>query len=328
MRTLATGIFAIGLALSFAGSRAQQLLPPTPEVPGAQPTQNFGPPASLSTKVPLRPPESGNANVQRAQRINPLPPNTNNPRLLRPVPQPARPPELTALQFDATVKEHTAKAGETTAQFVFALTNISKEEVTVNWVRPSCGCTVAKLPPVPWKLAAGEGGQMEFALDLKGKHGLLSKYVQVDTSHGQKLLNIKATIPQGAEVAGMDQRTRNMQLALADRQVVFRGDCAKCHSEPAVGKLGEPLFAAACGICHEAPHRATMVPDLANVKNPGTKDYWKLWVTTGKPGSLMPAFAQAHGGPLTQDQIDSLAEFLVKKYPAKEVVSTSAAGGQ
>ena len=314
MTKLSTGIIAF--ALSVAAIAAQTpVLPPTPA----------GSPAGIAPAQPK--PAVQPANLQP---LAPSPAPQRAPQRPAFQPQPTQAPrDVTALQFDDTVKEYTAKPGDLMASYTFAVTNISKEEVTINWVRPSCGCTAAKVPPVPWKIAPGEGGTMQFDLDLKGKHGLLSKYIQVDSSHGQKLLNIKANISAEAATGGMDQRTRNMQMALADRQVVFRGDCAKCHSEPAVGKMAEPLFAAACAICHEAPHRATMVPDLANLKtNPGTKEYWKMWVTTGKPGSLMPAFAKAHGGPLTDEQIDSLAEFLTKKYPAKTVASGGAAGGQ
>ena len=112
-----------------------------------------------------------------------------------------------------------------------------------------------------------------------------------------------------------------MQLAMADRQAVFKNDCASCHVAPAVGKKGEQLFAAACSICHEAPHRATMVPDLHALKFTPTKDYWHNWISNGKPGSLMPAFAQAQGGPLTDEQIESLAEYLTHYFPQRSVVA-------
>ena len=227
------------------------------------------------------------------------------------------------MAWDNVSKDYHARAGEVTAPFSFALTNVSSEEVTINWVRPSCGCTVAKLPPTPWKLAPGEGGTIELNVDLRGKYGTLSKYVSVDTSHGQKMLNIRVEIPTGGRMAGgMDARTRNMQLAMADRQIVFRGECASCHSAPTVGKMGGELFSAACAICHEAPNRATMVPDLHALTIDPTREYWKHWITHGKPGSLMPAFSQAQGGPLTPEQIASLAEYMAEEFPNRKVAAT------
>ena len=162
---------------------------------------------------------------------------------------------------------------------------------------------------------------MEFSIDLRGKYGVLSKYISIDTSHGQKYLQMKIHIPQQpAQVAtaatGMDSRTRNMQLAMVDRQIVFKGDCAKCHAAPAVGKTrGDELFAAGCAICHDTPNRASMVPDLRALGKATSEDYWKVWITHGKPGTLMPGFAKAYGGPLTDEQIDTLSKFLWEKFP-------------
>lgn len=229
------------------------------------------------------------------------------------------------LAWDSVLKEFTAKSGDTEAKFTFGVTNTSASNVVINWVRPSCGCTVAKLPPTPWTLQPGESGHMDFTLDLKGKYGTLYKYISVDTSHGQKMLNIRATIPEGTTVAGVDSRVRNMQLAMADRQIVFRGDCARCHSTPLAGKThGQEIYQIGCAICHDAPNRATMVPDLASVVNPGTKEYWQLWIRHGKPGTLMPAFATHQGGPLSEAQIDALSAYMIEKYPARATKAVSA----
>ena len=109
---------------------------------------------------------------------------------------------------------------------------------------------------------------------------------------------------------------RNQLMTLGDRQAVFKGDCVKCHVEPAKDRHGEKLFIAACGICHVSDHRAAMVPDLAAVKTATNADYWRAWITYGKPGSLMPAFAKEQGGILDEKQIDSLVEYLAKKFPS------------
>jgi hypothetical protein len=107
-----------------------------------------------------------------------------------------------------------------------------------------------------------------------------------------------------------------MQLALTDRQTPLKQqDCAKCHVEPAVGKLGKELYATACAICHNAEHRATTVPDLQILPHPLPADYWRMAVTLGKTNSMMPAFAKDHGGFLTPEQITSLVEYLTKDFP-------------
>jgi mono/diheme cytochrome c family protein len=81
------------------------------------------------------------------------------------------------------------------------------------------------------------------------------------------------------------------------------------------GKYGKTLYDADCGICHEGEHHASMVPDLHAIKTPTNAEFWRTWIAHGKPGSLMPAFSTAEGGPLTDIQISSLASYLAATIP-------------
>ena len=110
-------------------------------------------------------------------------------------------------------------------------------------------------------------------------------------------------------------RQRNQELALADRQAVFRNDCASCHAAPLGGKTGAELFQLACLICHAPAHRATMVPDLMIAREPRNAGFWRQWIAEGKEKTLMPAFAQRLGGPMTDAQIESLVEFALAQLP-------------
>lgn len=211
------------------------------------------------------------------------------------------------LAFDAAHKRITARFGETNAVVSFAVTNVSRAPVVIYDVVPSCGCSVATLPAKPWMLPPGARGAFSVGTDVRGKSGSLLKTVVVQSSAGARQLTYQVDILEPANPA---DRARNQALAKADRQAVFKGDCARCHAEPARGKTGRELFTAACGICHEAEHRATMVPDLKALKKPTNRDYWLQWIAHGKPGTLMPAFWDKASGPLTDVQIHSLADFL------------------
>ena len=226
------------------------------------------------------------------------------------------------LSFDATMKTQDAKLGQESSAFTFALTNTSAAPVVIKAVNSSCGCTVASLPSKPWNLAPGEHGEVKVNVDLRNKWGLLTKSLTLDTSAGYKPLIIRVNIPEPAAPAqapsGVDMnRQRNMLVAMNDRQAVFKGDCARCHVEPARGKMGKELYTAACAICHDGPHRAGMVPDLHTLKHPTNYEYWKFWTTSGKPNSLMPAFAKNLGGPLSPEQIESLSVYLSKNIPSR-----------
>lgn len=213
------------------------------------------------------------------------------------------------------------------------VTNVSNAEVSINSLRTSCGCTVAQLPTTPYKLLPGSNVPINVTMDLRGKSGSVTKSVSVDTSVGFKSLLVKVNIPADATqntaaatpgAAGNMDRAKNIQSALADRQAVFKGDCASCHVEKGKGKMGQELYAASCGICHDAEHRAAMVPDLKVPRSQRDLAFWQKWIMEGKPGTMMPAFAQIHGGPLTQDQIDSLTVYLFQNYPkAPKIVVAS-----
>lgn len=289
--------------------------------------------------LPPAPPSFPGATVEPAPAPPVVRPAVVVPQPFRPIPQPlgltnqttvskpivrvvSGPPRVemgtNVLVFDDEMKHETLKPGEYLAVMTFRFTNITTTNVTISAVRTSCGCTVPKLPAMPWTVAPGSSNAIEFHMDLRGKRGTLTKIATVESSSGVKSLALKGTIPDAPALAAggaggadsMGDRVRNLQIAAADRQAVFRGDCAKCHFEPAVGKMGESLYGAACGVCHEAEHRAAMVPDLRALKQSTDANYWKSWIINGKPGTLMPAFAQAHGGPLTDAQVESLTAFL------------------
>ena len=67
-----------------------------------------------------------------------------------------------------------------------------------------------------------------------------------------------------------------------------------------------------------------MVTDLKTLKHPTDLEYWTRWIKEGKSGSMMPAFAPEHGGPLTSEQIASLAQWLNENYKGNsQAVSAS-----
>jgi mono/diheme cytochrome c family protein len=232
--------------------------------------------------------------------------------------------ETSPLKWDALSKETVPDKTAVEARFVFNFTNGLAEPVVIQKIHTSCGCTVAKAARVPWPISPGTNGHIDVIMDLRGRFGLFTKTVFVETSHGTSILQprvqIKHQPPIGKVVMPtvggknpsdpVDRRQANMQLASADRQAVFRGDCAGCHAAPARGKSGARLYAAVCGICHDAEHRASMVPDLTQLNKPTPASYWNHWIRIGNPVSIMPAFAKSVGGPLSDEQISSLVEFL------------------
>jgi cytochrome c553 len=222
------------------------------------------------------------------------------------------------LAWNSLTQEATVAADASNAYFVFSFTNVSPGNVAILDVHPSCGCTTAQLPPLPWIIAPGTNGQFGLTVNLAGRTGMQIKTVNVKTDKGFKQLILKITIlPPVVATQSDADRARALEMAKADRQAVFRGDCATCHVKPGTGKYGQPLYDAICAICHESKTRASMVTDLHNIKTPTNKDFWETWIAHGKAGSLMPAFSTADGGPLSDMQIASLAGYLDMTIPSQ-----------
>lgn len=232
--------------------------------------------------------------------------------------------ETNALKWDSMEKTLKAQGGQETAHFEFAVHNDSGATVSVTKISTSCGCTVAKMPATPWVLPHGAKDVLKVDVDLKGRYGTIHKNVLIHTDAGYQTLKVNVELPEApnsptpaentALIRDLNTRVKNIQMALGDRQAVFRGDCRECHVDPGQDKHGKELFVASCAICHEAKNRASMVPDLKKPKMATSLVYWKQWVMAGKAGSLMPAFAKEFGGPLTPEQVDSLCKYLNEEY--------------
>lgn len=221
------------------------------------------------------------------------------------------------LAWDDLMKSTDASADQSQAHFVFNFTNISSGNVALLNVHPSCGCTTAQLPALPWVITPGTNGQIGVTVNIAGKSGTLFKKITLFTDKGKMDLNLRINIlPPVTPTLSDADRAMGMAAAKVDRQAVFKNDCATCHVKPGEGKYGKELYDAVCAICHEAEHRATMVPDLHNLKVPTNEQFWQTWIAHGKPGSFMPAFSQSDSGPLTDMQIASLAAYLDQAIPS------------
>lgn len=223
-----------------------------------------------------------------------------------------------ALLPERTEQSYDAQPGEVEVVFTFRLKNVSPQPVVITDVKTSCGCTVARMPARPWTIPVGKTDELKLAFDMRGRTGLQTKSATVETERGRRMLTMNIRIP-AAPAMGADPglRERNQALAKADRQAVFKGDCARCHAVPTIGLSGGDLYKAACGICHEAEHRASFVPLLTDLRRPPDRDYWRTMVVAGKHGTLMPGFSADMGGPLNRMQIDSLVEYLIATYAAR-----------
>ena len=144
-----------------------------------------------------------------------------------------------------------------------------------------------------------------------------NKNITITTDKGMKSVMMRIDFLPAVVIKMTDeQKAAGIAASKTDRQAVFKNDCATCHTKNISGRYGQELYKNACAICHEAENRATIVPDLGKLTVPTNEDFWRTWITYGKPGSVMPAFAKSQGGPLDDLQIASLAQFLNTLHPS------------
>ena len=221
------------------------------------------------------------------------------------------------LVFDAETKEYHATAEEQSARFTFYATNVWTNTIVIQEAYASCHCAAATMPAHPWILAPGESGAVTATVELGGREEEeLIRTLTFFTSVGERVLTLKVSVAAPSRRANTPlteaERKAAVAQAAADGRAIFKGDCAACHADKARGLLGKELYAAACGICHDSTQRAAFVPDLRGLKQRADLDYWKAIIARGKPHTMMPGFAGAEGGPLTELQVTSLAAYLEK----------------
>jgi mono/diheme cytochrome c family protein len=226
-----------------------------------------------------------------------------------------------AKRADIALVTNLVTAADSTIQTnVTTITNFTPVSVAIGSVHASCGCTQPELPPLPWVIPPGGQGEFAATVNLEGRSGMMIKSITVSTDKGYKDLYMRITVLEPVIPTRTDaERAQDMEIAKADRQAVFKGDCVNCHVKPGAGKYGPSLYNAVCGICHDVANRASMVPDLHNLKTPTNEEFWRTWTAHGKPGSLMPAFSTSDGGSLTDMQIATLAAYLSQTIPSQPV---------
>jgi mono/diheme cytochrome c family protein len=224
-----------------------------------------------------------------------------------------------ALTWDALEKTVSPPAMTNTVSLTFWVTNATPEDITILSTETSCDCTVAEpVKELPWKIPPAESGPMNVRINTRGQHGMVQRQVAVHTSLGIQLLTINLNIPLSPAPFNVSARQQDVMAAKADRQSVFQGHCAACHTWPTTGQTGQALYQSACAICHVSEHRADFVPDLLAFKHPNEPEYWRGVITHGKPGTLMPAFANGERGILDTNQIESLVEYLTQNFISKD----------
>jgi mono/diheme cytochrome c family protein len=193
----------------------------------------------------------------------------------------------------------------------FLIYNIGGKHLRIMDVETSCGCTVADISK--HVVAPGDFTRIQVTLDTSIKLGKIRKEITVHSNDPKRpdlpLFVVGEVLPK--KVMGHAE----IDLKSTNRLVLFQGKCATCHVQQGVGKTGKALFVADCAMCHgiNAQGNHGSGPSLlgGNYDDEAFRKHIHDVIANGSPQSpQMPPFAQSQGGPLTEDEINSLVSFL------------------
>lgn len=193
----------------------------------------------------------------------------------------------------------------------FVIYNKGGKNLRISDVQTSCGCTLAKI--TKRKVAPGDFTRVQVELDTSIKLGPVRKEITVFSNDPKRpqlaLFLVGNVLPKKM------QGHAPINLKAQDPLVLFKGDCATCHVKPGIGKTGKALFIADCAMCHgmSAQGNGSAGPALTGLDydNKSSLQTIRHIIAEGSPRSpQMPPFSKAKGGPLTDEQIDSLVNFL------------------
>ena len=180
-----------------------------------------------------------------------------------------------------------------TVEYTFRFENKGTEDLLIKEVTTSCGCTAALVSSNTVK--PGGNGEITVSYDSQGRAGAVSRTITVvsnDLVEPVKELTITATV------------TSSMHTTFNVNESLFSDKCGACHFSPALNKKGKELYDAVCTFCHG---RTAVGLESLKVME---VDVIKEITRNGIAGTEMPAWIKEQGGPLDEEQIRSLSNFI------------------
>ncbi len=201
-----------------------------------------------------------------------------------------------------------------TAQAEYRFRNDGSDSLHITSVETSCGCTVATLKK-KW-YGPGESGIIHVSFDAGGKFGEIRKEIMVKSNDP---MSPRSQLILRSNVVVHPRNASGMMSKIGAGASIFKGKCRSCHVDKGLGKKGEALFAADCQLCHGPAGKKDSVfhpgPALDNAFLSTLMR--KLLFKRIAEGSvdphmrhMMPGFVKAFGGPLSEEQVQSLVNYL------------------
>lgn len=186
------------------------------------------------------------------------------------------------------------------ADGTFLITNEGDSVLTIESLKPSCGCTVANFST--GEIFPGEMKEVHFTIDTTGKVGDIKKNIVI----------LSDDVQQPKRIVDIFIHVQLVEHQEMDKSAIFKGDCAACHAEPAQYRVDEELFEMVCYMCHGhygLGGGATRINEFSYLTK-RDDSYLRKVISEGITERGMPAFSNKLGGPLDDEQIESLVSLM------------------
>jgi len=147
------------------------------------------------------------------------------------------------------------------------------------------------------RLKPGEKGKIRVDVNIRGKFGQIMKTIQVvtnDPERRQTTLSVKMLVKD------------LIHMKKYKAAEIFSSACRGCHVDRGRGRKGFDLFINDCMMCHITAKSASPLAAL-RAKN---KEDVERAIRGGVGKTSMPGWDARHGGPLSEDEIRGLIDYI------------------
>lgn len=184
------------------------------------------------------------------------------------------------------------------------LKNVGSKDLKIYEAHSSCGCTVPSLKKNDLK--PDETTELAIMIDTAMKQGDVTKKVQISSNDPRH--------PITAVTLKMHVKNRHSASGGTGIAKIFTSEkCTSCHVDKGVGLAGKELYEADCAMCHGKDAKGAVGGALVygDYNNETYAKHIKKVICYGsKTHQSMPGFLDKAGGPLLEEQIDSLVAYL------------------
>lgn len=209
-------------------------------------------------------------------------------------------------------------------EHVFKVSNTGTKPLVITRVQTSCGCTAAMMESSV--IDPGKSGKLRVQFNPKGQKQIVTRTVTIHSNdEAQPALALRVS----AEVVPVGEEKKPAKAPRRahppEPRLTFAGACLKCHGPRTAGESGGKLYLSACAPCHGPSGEGVRLGDaevigpplrLASmtVKSPAGL---RQVVAAGTGHPFMPGFGREYGGPLTDAQVASVVDHILKAIPAR-----------